>query len=67
MELFGMTIMKFLDMCECGDLEELPLESTNLSTLEKLDFSKYESFRKILEGFGGLTHLKKLSMWEYEA
>lgn len=67
MELFGMTGLKFLDMCECGDLEELPLGMTNLSTLEELDFSKYESLRKILEEFGGLTHLKKLSMWECEA
>ena len=51
---------------QCEALEEFPPGLSNMCALEELDFSKCRSLRKILEGFGGLTSLKTLSMWECE-
>lgn len=48
-------------------LEQFPLGSTNLSTLEELNFSKCLSSREILEGVDRLSSLGELKVWECEA
>jgi len=48
-------------------LEVFPSGLNNLTALEELDFSKRRALKHVPEGFGTMTCLKKLNMWECEA
>ena len=54
--------MKKLCMGDYEALEECPSEICNLKALEVLLFFRCKSLRKIPEGLGGLTCLKKLGI-----
>ena len=54
-------------MWDCEALEEFPSGICTLKALEELSFNGCKSLRKIPEGLGGLTCLKKLYMWDCEA